>query len=134
MITSILTWLLNALHLVFLFIPFILLAIPNIYLRKQELLVKIIALLVFLTPLHWRFLNNQCLLSILSIKMGNKNYNTSTNSPFTRENLGPLYKPIMSLFGLKWESEDDLDFIMSVHWVINYIITWYILAFKLCKN
>lgn len=134
MITSILAWLLNTLHLVLLFIPFILLAIPNTYLRKQALLVKIIALIVFLTPLHWRFLDNQCLLSVISIKMGNKKYNTSTNAPFTRENLGPLYKPIMWLFGLKWESDEELDLVTSSHWVINFIVTWYVLAFKLCKN
>ena len=134
MLTSLITWLLNTLHLIFLFLPFIFLVIPKRYLRKQALLVKIISLIVFLTPLHWRFLNNQCLLSVMSIKMGNKNYNTTTDAPFTRENLGPLYKPIMSLFGLKWESEDDLDLITSVHWVINYIITWYVVGFKLCKN
>ena len=66
--------------------------------------------------------------------MGNKTYNTSTNAPFTRENLGPLYKPIMWLFGLKWESDEELDLVTSSHWVINFIVTWYVLAFKLCKN
>ena len=132
MLTSIITWLLNALHMVILFLPFIFLAIPKKYLKKQSLLVKILSLGIFLTPLHWRFLDNQCLLSVISIKMGDDSYNTTTDAPFTRENLGPLYKPFMWLFGLKWKSEEDLDLITSMHWVLNYIITWYILGFKLC--
>ena len=28
------------------------------------------------------------------------------------KNLGPLYKPFMWLFGLKWKSEEDLDLII----------------------
>ena len=60
MLTSIITWLLNALHMVILFLPFIFLAIPKKYLKKQALLVKILSLGIFLTPLHWRFLDNQC--------------------------------------------------------------------------
>lgn len=134
MLTSVFIWLLNALHLVFLFLPFIFLAIPKNYLLKQSLLVKLLSLGIFLTPLHWRFFNNKCILSVISIEIGDSSYDSTTESPFTRENLGPLYKPFMWLFGLKWESEEDLDLILSMHWVINYIITWFVLAFKLCKN
>lgn len=132
MIKSIISWMLNTLHLVFIFIPIILLLTPKRLLQKYSLLVKVLALFIFLTPLHWRFLDNRCFLSVLSIKMGNTRYRKNTEAPFTRENLGPLYKPFMKVFGLKWESEEDLDLTLSFHWVLNFIATWYVIAIKLC--
>ena len=134
MFVSAITWLLNAIHFVFIFIPIALLLIPKKVLGKQSLLLKIVALLIFLTPLHWKFIENKCVLSLVSIKLGNEDYRTNTDSPFTRENMGPFYKPFMWLFGLKWESEEDLDLMVNSHWVLNFVITWYVLAFKLCKN
>jgi hypothetical protein len=134
MIKSILSWSLNTIHILFICIPFILIFISRTLLRKHSLMIKIITLLILLTPLHWRFLKNQCSLTLLSIKLGNDNYNANTDAPFTRGNMGPIYKPIMALFGLKWENDEHLDLVINVHWVINYFIAWYILAFKLCKN
>ena len=134
MFVSAITWLLNAIHFVFIFIPIALLLIPKKVLGKQSLLLKIVTLLIFLTPLHWKFIENKCVLSLVSIKLGNEDYRTNTDSPFTRENMEPFYKPIMWLFGLKWESEEDLDLMVNSHWVLNFVITWYVLAFKLCKN
>ena len=47
-------------------------------------------------------------------------------------NLGPLYKPIMKILGLEWDSEDDLDIMINVNWVINFMAIWYVLGYKVC--
>ncbi len=131
---NVLAEILNAFHIFLLTTPFIGLVLSNKILRTNALLVKILALVIFLIPLHWRFLDNQCALSILSIKLGDSSYNTNTQSPFTRDNMGPIYKPLMKLFKLDWDSDKDLNFMLSIHWVINFVVTWYVLSFKLCKN
>ena len=77
---------------------------------------------VLLTPIHWRFLNDQCILSLISIKMGDYKNAADSSSPFSRQNLWWLYKPIMAMTGLKWKSENDLNLLVNIHWVINFII------------
>jgi hypothetical protein len=127
---SIISWIINFIHLIFFFTPIILLFIPEVLLRNHTSAIKIIALLIILTPLHWEFLDNNCLLSLVSVKLGD--YRNDTHSPFTRDNLGPLYKPIMKLLGLDWSSEDDLDIMININWVINFIAIWYVLGYKVC--
>ena len=132
MILSILAWILNALHLIFFFTPLILLVLPKRYLKKYKTFVKIVILLILLTPIHWRFLNGHCFLSLISVKMGDYKNVGDTNSPFSRQNLWWLYKPIMAVTGLKWKSEKDLNLLVNSHWVINFLASWFVLAYRLC--
>ena len=132
MIISILAWIINAFHFIFFFTPLILLVLPKRYLEKYKNIVKVIVLLILLTPLHWRFLNDKCFLSLISIKMGDYKNIGNTSAPFSRQNLWWLYKPIMSVSGLKWKSEKDLNKVVNIHWVINFLASWFVLAYKVC--
>ena len=78
------------------------------------------------------FFDDRCVFTILSLKLGNYQDTQDTDSAFTESNLRPLYEPIMKMIGLKWENRKDIDKMINIHWIIIFIIMWYIIAFKLC--
>ena len=59
--------------------------------------------------------------------------NSDPEYGFTQNNLGPVYKPIMNILGLKWENNDDIGVMIHIHWIIIFLVVWYILCFKLRK-
>lgn len=122
----------NIFHLIGLFLPFLLVLIPSRFFLNIELTMKCLVLFYLLIPLHWVFFDDRCVFTILSLKLGNYQDTQDTDSAFTESNLRPLYEPIMKMIGLKWENRKDIDKMINIHWIIIFIIMWYIIAFKLC--
>ena len=83
-----------------------------------------IMLIYLLTPLHWIYLNNNCILSVITKKYGYNEQNIVENdSTFSEIYFKWFYKPAMSLFGWKWPN--DINLIINLHWIINFILLWY---------
>ena len=81
-------------------------------------------LIYLLTPLHWIYLNNNCILSVITKKYGYNEQNIVENdSTFSEIYFKWFYKPAMSLFGWKWPN--DINLIINLHWIINFILLWY---------
>ena len=122
---------LNLFHLLILFLPFLLVIIPAKNFKNVTNIMKVIALIYFLIPLHWLFFDNRCIFTIFSIKMGDYQ-GTNQTIAFTQSNLRPIYEPIMNLIGLKWNKKKDINIMINIHWIIIFIIMWYIIAYKIC--
>lgn len=110
---------LNFFHLILLLVPFIIYVIPTYYTKP---IAKWILLIAALIPLHWVFFDNACIFTLFSKKMGNYQ-NAETDSEFSETNLKWLYKPIMRLFGWKWNN-DGLNKMATLHWIINITLIW----------
>ena len=86
----------DGLHLIFLFTQYVYFFVPSYLLYG----VKLMFFLHILTPLHWIFLEDKCILKNLS---NNKNLeiNKKTNSYFSEEYLWWLYDPICYILNYK---------------------------------
>ena len=124
---------LNYIHLIFLFAPFFLLFVNTKYLIKYSYILKYLFLIYLLTPLHWEFFNDRCIFTILSIKMGDYKDSDETIA-FTDNNLRWLYEPFMKLIGLEWSEVQDVTYMIYLHWIVIFIVLWYIMCFKMCKK
>ena len=111
-------------HLLLIFIPIIIFFIP---IRFIKFSFKYIFLLLILIPIHWVFLDNQCLFTLLGKEMGNME-KSQTTSGFSEKYMKWLYKPLMNIFGWKWNST-GLDKMVNLHWGINFFLLWYYLFF-----
>ena len=112
--------LLDLLHILFLFIPIVIFLVNQKYISNYK---KYILLIIALVPLHWVFLDDHCVLTLLSKKMGNYN-NSETTSQFSERYLKWLYLPIMKTLGWNWNS-NDLEKMVSLHWILNILLVWY---------
>ena len=109
---------LDSIHLLFVFTPVL------IYLsKKYKNYAKFLLLLVMIVPMHWVFFDGQCVLTVLSKKLGYFS-ETTTNSAFTEVYLKWLYKPIMVMIGLQWNN-DGINKMGHLHAIINYLLVWY---------
>ena len=128
----IITQLLNIIHLIYVFAPFILLFIKTKLLNNYKNTLKSIFLIYFLTPLHWEFIGDKCIFTLLSIKMGD--YQDSNEEiAFTENKLKWLYKPIMTLIGLNWNNKKHIIYMIYLHWIAIFIVLWYILSYRISK-
>ena len=109
----------DAIHLAFLFYPIGLYLIPINYLIGF----KYIFLLHILTPLHWIFLKDQCILTKVSNNEKLEN-NKKTNSYFSEEYLWWLYDPICYILNYKKNSNTYAK-VVNIHLGINFILFWY---------
>jgi len=121
---NIITRILNGIHASFLLIPFVI-----FFLDKQRFhpYVKWLFLIIVLTPLHWVFFKNRCVFTIMSKWFGDYEQGETT-SEFSEYNMKWIYLPIMKAIGWQWNSE-DLDKMVTLHWIINIIIVWYYVFF-----
>lgn len=129
-INTILSKILNLIHISFLFIPLIIFYIPkprkNTY---QFNILSIILLLMFLTPLHWYLFDGECISTIWSKKLGDYQ-DATTSSGFSETNMKWLYLPIMNIIGLNWD-DDGISKMVSLHWILNITIVWYYIFYRL---
>ena len=109
----------DLLHLLFVFSPLILFTIPVNFVKPY---MKWILLVAILTPLHWKFFDNRCFLTVISKKLGFYK-NSETDSEFSENNLRWLYEPIMKVIGWKW-GDKGLDKMVNLHWIINILLIW----------
>lgn len=121
---NIITRILNGIHASFLLIPFVI-----FFLDKQRFhpYVKWLFLIIVLTPLHWVFFKNRCVFTIMSKWFGDYEKGETT-SEFSEYNMKWIYLPIMKKIGWQWNSQ-DLDKMVTLHWIINIIIVWYYVFF-----
>merc|ERR1711991_98316 len=106
-------------HVAFLLYPFSILILPNYLLFGYQY----IFLIRMLTPLHWTFLNDQCIMSKIS---NNKKIekNKITSYYFSEQYLWWLYDPMCKLLNYK---KTDLSYskVINIHLGCNLIIMWY---------
>lgn len=115
----------DTLHLLFLFYPlFILIAPTSLTIGYQY-----VFLLQMLTPLHWIFLGDQCILTKAS-KNKKLKENKDTNSYFSEQYLWWLYDPIC--FILNYE-KTTLSYakVVNIHLGVNLYIMWYYTFFTI---
>ena len=115
----------NIIHFLFVFSPILLYLIPCKIVKPY---LKWILLIAILTPIHWKFFDNRCFLTIITKKMGYLQ-DTETDSEFSEKYLKWLYKPIMDIIGWKW-NDDGLDKMVNLHWIINIILIWYLVFYR----
>lgn len=123
----------NIIHLIFLFIPFVLILIPSVYLVKTKNTIKLLALFYLLVPLHWIFFDNRCLLTLYSITLGDYQNSKNSDSAFTEQNMRPIYEPIMKKIGLDWDKSTDIEKMINLHWMAIFVALWILIGFKLCN-
>ena len=123
---------LNAFHFISLFLPVIIYFLPVLFIKRYAFLFKYYLLIMMLIPIHWVFLDNRCLFTVVSRKTGALQ-NTETTSQFSEVYLKWLYKPIMTLFGWEWNSK-GLDKMVNLHMGINFILIWYFIFFYARKQ
>ncbi len=123
---------LNAFHFISLFLPVIIYFLPVLFIKRYAFLFKYYLLIMMLIPIHWVFLDNRCLFTMVSRKTGALQ-NTETTSQFSEVYLKWLYKPIMTLFGWEWNSK-GLDKMVNLHMGINFILIWYFIFFYARKQ
>ena len=112
---------LNIFHLILLFLPILVFIIPMTYVIPWY---KYYVLIALLTPLHWKFLNDECISTVITKKMGDFS-NTRTTSAFSETYLKWLYFPVMkNIFKLKWNN-DGISKMVYIHWIFNFILIWY---------
>ena len=112
--------LLNSLHVFFALIPVLIFFIP---IRFVKFYAHWLLLGAIMVPLHWVFTDNQCLLTMISKRLGDYK-DSKTNSEFTERNLKWIYLPIMRVFDWKWDN-DGLQKMSTFHWGMNILFIWY---------
>lgn len=123
---KILLYFIELIHLLYIFIPLLILLFPIKYIKTYF---KYIFLISILTPVSWGLNNNRCFLSDIAISLDETN-----NQNISRKKLKWLYKPIVDLLGLDWDSDKDLDFVVNLHWGLNFIVLWiYLFYIAKCK-
>ena len=120
MIVKLIIFLLNFIHFILLMIPIFLLVLNKKQIKSS---VKYLLIICFLVPTHWYFLDNQCILTIISEKLG-YDFKDENEAPFIEKYLFWLYKPIMKQIGWNW-NEIDITKMSALHWIINFMICWY---------
>ena len=118
---------LDIIHLILMFIPFVLLFIKTDYLQKYVLAFKILFLLFILVPVHWIILNDQCLLTIISKKHGTVD---DTSNAFTKKYLSFIYYPILRFFNLP-VTDKYIEKLIGIHWILLLSSFWYVICIKL---
>ena len=106
-------------HLFFLFYPICLFILPSYLLYGY----KYMFLLHILTPLHWIFLEDRCILTKVSNTEKLEN-NKKTNSYFSEEYLWWMYDPACYLLNYE-KTSNSYAKVVNIHLGINFILFWY---------
>jgi len=123
----VLLYLIVLIHYLLVFSPFLIFFIP---VNVIKMYFKFYFLSLMLMPIHWALNKDKCFLSDIENKLDKKN----KNETFSRKHLKWFYNPIMILFGLDWNKEEDLNKIVYIHWGFNYILLWiYLFYIHKCK-
>lgn len=120
----------NVLHMIFLFSPIIIFFIDKKWIKGWF---KFLVLIMILTPLHWRFFDGECISTVITKKIGDFR-ETETTSSFSEKYLKWLYKPLMTyVFNLEWNN-DGIGKMVHIHWILNFILIWYLIFFRYCPK
>ena len=113
---KLLIYIIEFIHILYIFLPLLIVLFPIKYIKHYF---KYIFLASILTPIGWGINNNKCFLSNIVISLDDTN-----NENISRKKLKWLYKPIVELLGMDWNSDKDLDFVVHLHWGLNFIVLW----------
>tara|TARA_Y100000361_G_C10872088_1_gene194709 strand:- start:52 stop:435 length:384 start_codon:yes stop_codon:yes gene_type:complete len=113
---KLLIYIIEFIHILYIFLPLLIVLFPIKYIKHYF---KYIFLASILTPIGWGINNNKCFLSNIVISLDDTN-----NENISRKKLKWLYKPIVELLGMDWNSNKDLDFVVHLHWGLNFIVLW----------
>ena len=123
---KLLIYIIESIHILYIFLPLLIVLFPIKYIKNYF---KYIFLVSILTPIGWGINNNNCFLSDIVISLDNTN-----NEKISRKKLKWLYKPIVELLGMDWNSDKDLDYVVYLHWGLNFIVMWiYLFYVAKCK-
>lgn len=121
---------LNIIHIFIGLIPILIYLVPKWLVKPY---IHWILLIMVMTPLHWVFFDNKCIITQISSYLGDyDNIELDTDAPFTESNFKWLYNPIMEFFGWEWNSK-QLDKMLTLHWIINILLVWFY-AFYMCGD
>ena len=117
------SYVLNGVHILFLLIPFSLLAFNVPVLLRPYY--SYVVLCYLLTPLMWPLTGNQCLLTDLTV-MFDPALRTKKwgNAAFSGVYMAWLYKPIAGLLGWPWD-KDSVRKLAYVNWIAIFSVIWY---------
>lgn len=118
--------LLDLFHVGFIFVPLGLIFVPLDYISFK--MYHLLLLVYTLTPIHWYYLNDQCIVTYISKKLGGLK-ETKTTSPFSERWLWWLYKPLMWIFNYDYNSE-NLNNMVYNYSVFNIILMWGLVYYK----
>ena len=108
---------LNSLHLLLIFFPITIFFVSKKLVRSWF---KYIVLIILLTPIHWRFLDGECILTIIARKLGNFK-ETKTTSGFSETYFRWWMEPLMKhVFNWKW---NNMAYASTLG--LNFILIWY---------
>lgn len=123
---SLITKILNIIHIIILAIPPILFSLnKNIITNYFKPYLKYILLFYILLPLHWVFFDNACIFTKISIKFGDY-ADAKTTSQFSEENMMWLYRPVLNIFGWKFNSI-GLNKVVTLNAILNILFIWSLL-------
>ena len=95
-----LIFILNAIHMLLIFVPIIIYFIKQKYLKPWF---KYYVIFSIITPLHWIFFNNKCALTLISRSLGDKQ---AKKSGFSEKYLKWLNDPLVNQFlETRWEQQ-----------------------------
>ena len=121
---------LNIFHVFIGLLPILIYLFPK-YIVKPY--IHWILLIMVMTPLHWVFFENKCILTHISSYLGDyDNVELETDAAFTESNFKWLYNPIMKIFGWEWNNK-NVDKMLTLHWIINILLVWFY-AFYMCGD
>ena len=119
---------LNSLHLLLIFFPITIFFVSKKLVRSWF---KYIVLIILLTPIHWRFLDGECILTIIARKLGAFK-ETNTTSGFSETYFRWWMEPLMKhVFNWKWNN-DGIGKMVHILWGFNFILIWYYIFFIYC--
>ena len=122
------SYLLDIMHLLFLVLPIGIFFIT----KKYFWLTKIIILLILLTPLHWEFFKDYCILTWASVKLGGSS-NLNATAPFTENYLWWIIDPLFKFLNIK-KTPLAIEKFVYFQWIIYFIIVYYYIFFYLKCN
>jgi hypothetical protein len=117
----------DILHIMLVFLPFWLLFLSKKYFDRKTLM-KFLAIYIAI-PLHWYLLDNQCIVTYFTKKMGGHN-DTKTKSSFSEKYLRWYYEPFIRFFGHTW-NDKSISYAAHITAIINISIVWYLLWTRL---
>lgn len=117
------TKVLNFIHIVVIFFPYVLFCLSNNIINKYfKPYLKYILLIYILIPLHWPFFDNKCIFTKISMMFGDYS-DAKTNAQFSEQNIMWIINPILYIFG--WDlNNNGMKKVLTLLAFVNILIIW----------
>lgn len=120
---TVITKVLNFIHIVVIFFPYVLFCLSNNIINKYfKPYLKYILLIYILIPLHWPFFDNKCVFTKISMMFGDYS-DAKTNAQFSEQNIMWILKPLLNIFG--WDfNNNGMKKVLTLLAFVNIFIIW----------